>query len=212
MIALSSARPMSECAEYRRNQLAAKASWEQVFDKIVYFNRHESELAAPKTRFIEGSMSPPRIWDMVETANQIHGWSCIINADIVVDPKFKLVEDKLNEVGAACAFSLRFPFTPETGQRSRGTMDLGLDVFCAVKEAWSNLLTRIPKAFRLGHAQWDTFVLQYFARNYPGRCYDFTPSHCIFHPIHGNRKDQSIPAIDDPYLKDFIWPDGVISV
>ena len=46
MTCVSSFRPLGESPEIAKNQLFAKQSWEQTFDRIIYFGDYEEKLAA----------------------------------------------------------------------------------------------------------------------------------------------------------------------
>jgi hypothetical protein len=190
MIAVTSMRPPPDCApEILLNQSLAMQSWAPVFNSVTNF----------------GGSEPPLIVDMMKKAAEYADWSCLINADIVVAPKFRQVETLLVASNAKCAFSLRY-------QNGKVT-DMGLDIFCAVSEVWHRAAREVPKQFRLGHILWDTWTLQFFAANYGKDCFDFTPSKVIFHTPHGNRKDQSTTKPEqDPYIDKFIWPSKTIKI
>jgi hypothetical protein len=213
MTAVSSFRPLDECAEYRENQLRAKASWEKVFDKIVYFGKPDSRLASAKTQFVDEGEAFPCIFVLMSWGAIEPGWSCIINSDIVVDPAFAVVEKKLSLLHAQCAFSLRWQKDRQAPTFPPRITDMGLDIFCATREVWSDTAAHVPTRFRLGKILWDTWLLQYWAHHYLAGCYDFTPSKVIFHPLHEHRKDQSMTTPeDDAYMKKAIWPANLIEV
>lgn len=174
-----------------------------MFDQIIYFGEPEPKLQSLKTHFIP-CQSKPTIRAMAKTASDYGSWTCIVNADIVVTDKFGEVERRLKQLECECALSGRYDIG--TGM----VLDQGLDIFCALPKVWRNVSLRIPKTFTLGRILWDTWTLSYFVKNYGRKCADFTPSKCVFHPHHGERVDQNIEPVDDPYLKNYFWPTTTI--
>lgn len=213
MTAVTSYRPLDECAEYRDNQLRAKESWEAVFDKIVYFGAPDPRLASAKTQFVEhGDTFPPIAVLMVRCSIE-PDWACIVNSDIVVSRDFLDVEEELFQRKAQCAFSLRWQKDRQAPTFPPHVTDMGLDIFCAKASVWEATARAVPMQFRLGKILWDTWLLQYWAHHYLPDCYDFTPSKVIFHPLHEHRKDQSMTApVSDPYLKMAVWPANLIEI
>jgi hypothetical protein len=213
MIAISTFRALDENAEYRENQLRANLGWWKVFSQIAYFGKSDTRLCNGRVCFVTNFDDPPKARDMMAVAATDPGWSCIINADIVVDPRFAALEAALDAKGAVCAFSLRYQFKHGQAPSYARVEDMGLDIFCAKQEVWANAAKHVPPSFRIGKIMWDTWTLQFFARNYGDRCYDFTASRLIFHPQHGGRKNQNMDRPDDPMLKgEFVWPSGVLSI
>lgn len=212
MIAISTFRPLDECPEYRENQLRAKASWDVAFSAVVYFGKFEKRLSGARTSFIPRT-GLPTAKEMMRFAGGFKtAWPCIVNADIVVAPKFRKVEDELFRRKFKCAFSLRWQKNPQAPTFPERVTDMGLDLFCATPDVWDQTADACPHEFRIGKILWDTWLLQYWAAHFLKDCYDFTPSRCVFHPIHGNRKDQGIEPPNDPYLKKAIWPANIIQV
>jgi hypothetical protein len=194
VIAVSSFRPFADCAkEIRANQLAAKASWDKVFDRIIYFGDPEPELASPGTEFIQVSNEgAPSIKSIAEVCGRQEGWSCIINADIVVGRHLRRVEKQLNEIGAECTVSRRYRIPPDRNLSRAKLVDGGLDFFGAQSHVWKRVAGEILPEFRIGKVVWDTWMMNFFSRNYKQSCYDLTPSKIFFHPDHRNRRNQKI--------------------
>lgn len=202
MIAISSFKPFSKCTnEIKENQIKAFKSWLPVFDRVVYFGEPCDELYSCKTEFISTDVGKPSIKRLSECASQFGGWSSIINSDIIVTPKLKEVERKLNDLNCECAISKRWC------TRQGSIVDNGLDFFCAVPEVWRKLAIRIPEEFTLGRIAWDQWTLSWLVSNYGRKCADVSPARICWHPPHSGREDQNwdIPK-DDKYLKQFFWP------
>jgi hypothetical protein len=115
-------------------------------------------------------------------------WCAILNADIVVTPHFKLVELKLKARKASAASSWRHEFDPAIGFDPCSRVDNVLDFFAASPFVWSLVYQDVNETLRLGSVQWDSWMLGYFAVKATAGFYDITPSKCIRHPRHGNRK------------------------
>lgn len=130
-----------------------------------------------------------------------HLWSCIINADIQVDPKAARLESELNRAGAKCGFSLRF------APGEHRVRDLGIDFFVGTQEVWVAIAEVFPPEYQMGKQRWDTSMLAHMANMFPNTCFDLTPCRLIFHPPHGQRGDQSIevPA-SDRFINCVRWP------
>lgn len=189
MIAVSSARPMSDSEEYARNQLAAKHSWDQAFDLVVYFNHPEPALGSVNTAFIPWEPYP-RIKDMLEFLSNQDQAGCLINADIVVSPKFRIVEQHLEKTAALAAFSYRYEFDDLSRIIHARVVDNGLDFFAATPAIWGRAADECPEDFRIGHCLFDTWIWAFFKGACGNRCWDITPSKVIFHPRHGGRKTE----------------------
>lgn len=180
MIAVSSYKPFELSHAIAANQIAAKQTWEEAFDCVVYFGKENPALASDKTIFVE-SDDFPRIKDMMGMCASCGSWSCIINADILVDPKIRLVENDLNErrVQAALSFRYQLPMNQ--------VVDYGLDVFCCLPPVWARAMIEVPQKFRIGHILWDTWMMGFLMNITKGNVADFTPSKVIFHPHHEER-------------------------
>lgn len=189
MIFVSSLRNFTDPAsEYGRNQIAAFKSWSKVAEAIVYFNATpQPEMESPITCWLP-SEEYPRIMDMAECCASQPGWSCIINADIVVTPHISSVEQKLKHRKAIAASSWRHTFDPARGLEPRQRTDNGLDFFMATPEFWRKVYAAIPESLRIGTQMWDQWMLAFFSMYAVSGFYDITPSRCICHPNHEGRK------------------------
>lgn len=202
MIALSSFRPFSQCAEARQDHYsAAHHSWEQVFYSIQYFNNLEPSLSGNQTLFLGGSDERPKVSLLAEHASLQKTWVSIINADIIVHAKLAHVPNQLRKLRGVCAISRRFDaYFPDQ------PLDWGLDFFLATPEVWKAVSFQIPPVFTLGRIRFDTWLCSFFSHRYPDQCYDLTPSKLIFHPKHEERNDQHLDDPDDFYLKNPAYP------
>jgi hypothetical protein len=200
MTAVTSAAPHERSFEIARNQRTAHKSWERTFDRIVYFGRLEPDLASDKTAFVD-SDSYPDIRSLVRFCSSVAGWSCIINADIVLIPiRFLAALSEVKRLGGKCAMSFRYQFDPVNPRIEPRVVDLGLDVFCAQQSVWEYILKTVPPFLRIGHCFWDTWMLGCFNVASAGKLYDFTPCRSVLHPKHGNRQaPHTIPTFTDPY-------------
>lgn len=189
MIAFSSHRPHTEhCAEeIKRNQIAAHKTWEVCFEKIIYLGDREEDLCGPNTQFVQ-SEPFPSIAAIATLCSSNRGWSCMINADIVLKPYvFSAVELQLLKNQARSASSFRFEFDPEDPKRTIRLYDMGLDIYCAVNDVWRGIEREVPSHYRIGHDNFDRWIYGYFeTKGQP--TYDFTGSRCVLHPMHGNRQ------------------------
>lgn len=210
MIAISSFRP-SATGEYAENQQRARATWLNAFDGILYFNAPQADMMGPCISFKENG-NPPTIKRLMECASRSPDWCCLINADIVVNRRFRQVEARLREIGAKCAISRRFNFDPKQIGKPSKSDDLGLDIFCAIPEVWARAAAAIPEQYVIGRIRWDCWTLAHFMANWPDECYDFSESGVIFHPIHGGRGDQSMEERDAPLVAKMTWPTNRIKV
>lgn len=210
MILVTSARPFDQdpTGEYTRNQLAAKCSWERVADAIVYFNDFEPRLASPKTRFIPSEQFP-RIMDMAEVCAMQPGWTAIVNSDIVLGPKFPIVEHKLKHKQATCAASWRYEFDPARGIESAASdrlpHDNGVDFFAATQPVWKKIYEAVDERLRIGCIFWDTWLMSFFATFEMSHYWDISPARVIFHPRHDGRKYGPGPE-DHNQIKIYSWP------
>lgn len=201
MIAVSSFKPRGESLEIEQNQADANRSWNEVFSQIIYFNDYDHAMSSSKTSFIpcEGY---PTIKDLAGYCSMLEGWSCIINADIVVTNAMILVEYALDRHNALCATSRRYTFDPKMGISKSSFVDFGLDIFVARPGIWSEVASIVPEDFRIGHCLWDTWMAGFF--NATGKYYDITPFKCVFHPIHHYRRvpfDIPDKLKSDPYVR-----------
>lgn len=204
MIAISSFKPFCRSEAVAANALAAKASWETVFEKIIYVGQEEEpQLDSPKTEFVSGTDCPP-IKQLAELAASQSRWSCLINADIVATPLLLKAEKVLAGLKAVAAMSLRW----QDGE----VKDNGLDFFCACPKLWKAIAPTVPADLRIGRALWDTWMLAAFgncgALGVPGEVYDLTMWKMILHPKHEDRDwpKHEVRADDKPLLSKIRWP------
>lgn len=191
MIAVSSHRPHSRSVEFARNQSMAKRTWENAFFWIIYAGPKETDLSSPKTEFRK-TEDWPRIQTMAQIAASKRGYVAILNADILVDPRIKRLEDFWRKRGYVCASSRRFhfdPFNPKGFADARLIdADRGRDIFVATYDVWQRVAGIIPPYLRIGHQQWDRWLSDYFRDTFSSRFHDFTDNRFIFHPNHGDRE------------------------
>lgn len=170
--------------------MLAKRTWEGYFRKIIYFGPEEPDLKSQKTEFIE-SEQWPTIKRMAEVAAKLAGPTAILNADILVTPGLRVVENRLNSGLAVCGSSRRFHFDindlPSLGKARLIDGDRGRDIFVANQRLWGQVARDIPSHYRIGHQQWDGWMTDFFNTFKPAFV-DFTQIRCIFHPTHGDRQ------------------------
>ena len=209
MIVCSSHRPHLDSPEIAVNQARAKISWEEHFEKIVYFGDPEPELASPKTTFVY-SDAFPRIADLALQLAQFRDkLGAIVNADIVIGPNFTKANQELIARNAKAGMSRRRNFENPAKPFDASMTDLGIDFFFASHGMWQMLANEIPKQYRIGHCLWDTWVMAFFARWAGSDCYDLTPQRFVFHPVHGDRRAfHPIDTTVDVTLSHFRWPAG----
>lgn len=205
MILLSSIRQFSKdgTGEYQRNQLAAKATWERVASKIVYFSAREPSLDSTKTIWIP-SDEYPQILTLCEFAGQQNEWCAILNADIVLAQHFPIVEAKLKARKAMCASSWRYNFDPAVGIDSGVKDDEGLDFFAAVPAVWQKDYELVDERLRLGSGFWDSHTLSVFCTFFASNFWNITNSRVIFHPRHGGRIYG--PGVHCDSVQTYGWP------
>lgn len=192
LIAVSSFRPLAYSAEVAANQLRAKASWDQVFDRIFLFGSYDERLASPITEFIECE-DFPHISLMAMTAAWQPDPVCILNADIVVALHLKDIVNRGWSMGAQALTSKRYEFEPTLPDHDRAyneakVVDVGVDFFCAFPNVWKRVWKEIPAGFRISHQLWDSWMLAFLTHLYPQRFFDLTRHRPIYHPRHGDRK------------------------
>lgn len=188
MQAISSFRPHTQNGEYRINQKRAFESWIQVFDAVHYFGAPEPELSNPKVTFVP-SEEWPTIQILAHHASRMPSrYISVLNADIVISPGIWRVEDQLLRKAAQAATSMRFTFSPETQNFHEAKVtDSGFDVFVATPNIWALVAQAVSKSLRIGHCQWDSWLLGFLNVKCKRNFYDFTKERCVFHPIHGGR-------------------------
>lgn len=201
MIAIASFRPLGFSDEWDTNQLAARQSWGQLFTKIIYLNDEDERMLGSDVRvtFLGGN-EHPTIKSMCEIAAVQPEWSAIINADILVSPKFAAVEAVAKAKGARALVSYRYQFN-EQGREQ--VTDNGLDFFAAVPALWLQASKIVPPDMRLGHPTWDTWMMGFLNHHAKRDFYDFTKSRCIFHPRHEGRS--FVFKVDEGWMKQAKW-------
>ena len=188
LVAVSSFRDLDDSAEVAANQLRAKRSWDLVFDRILLFGAYDKRMASRTTEFVSCS-DFPRIELLTKSAASFGVPACILNADIVVAPNLKAMVNKAWAKGAVAMTSQRLEFDPKTEDYFRAVVrDLGADFFCAMPAVWRQVYWAIPKQFRIGHQQWDQWMLNFLWYTYRRRFVDITTLGPIFHPKHEGRK------------------------
>lgn len=189
MIAISSHRPHARSVEFARNQKLAKRTWEGYFRKIIYVGPDETELKSQKTTFWPGE-DWPFIYKLAEMAAAQPGPTAILNADILVTPRLRVVENRLLNGSSICASSRRWHIDPHLPNLDRAQLiesDRGRDIFITTPKVWMKVALQIPKHLRIGHQQWDAWMTDFF-NTYKPAFLDFTHPACIFHPKHEDRQ------------------------
>lgn len=188
MIAISTFRPLGECTDIDLNQLRAKKSWDEVFDAVILFGRFDPRMAHRNTTFIPCE-DFPKIALLSRTASMCPGWSCILNADIVVAPNLISVWDEAVRRGCRAFSSFRYEYDPmDKDLGNAAVKDMGFDFFASEPSIWGQVCQEVPDDMRMGHGLWDSWLLGFFNVNLETRFYDVTSRKCIFHPRHENRK------------------------
>lgn len=210
MIAISSFRPLGDCpADIALNQCRAYDSWRAMFDKIIWFGDWEPELAGRTTHFWPCA-GKPKICELALMASTQPDWVCLLNADILVGPHWPAVEKRLRHTAAQAAVSRRWQFKGD--RQFCQVTDWGLDFFCAHPAVWRAVAETIPEIYTLGRIQFDTWLLGFFlAHCGAGNVADLTLAKVVFHPFHGDRRDQNISPPDSPYLRPTGWPQIKVS-
>lgn len=182
--AISSFRPLGEDLEYDRNQLAAKASWDNIFDEIIYFNRPEPRLETKRTFFI-GDDTHPAIREVCHVAGMQTDWACIVNADILVCDNLLRVLPVARARKAWALVSYRWQ---PAGNGTYKVTDNGLDFFAALPPIWKQAEKACPERLWLGHQQWDTWMIGFLNSVAPQHFFDITRWQAVYHPQHGGRR------------------------
>lgn len=193
MIAISSHRPhgYSSCI-YKKNQKRAIKSWEMYFDSIIYFGPFEKDLVTIKTSFIPCD-GWPFIWQMAaEAGRQTSDYVAIINADIVVTQPFKQIEGIMKASKLQGASSRRRDY----GTRQLLDDDRGRDIFICTPRVWAKVAKEIPRNCRIGHQQWDSWMVAFLRITLGSKYGDFTGVPCNYHPKHGQRNMPHAESID----------------
>lgn len=182
MTIISSHRRHADDAVYATHQINALLSWEAVADTIVYFGQTEPELAGAKTKFIP-SPGWPRIIDLARYAYECGPVSAIVNSDIVLRPAIIGVFDTVRRSGVSGATSRRYEL--ETGLLN--PEDRGRDIFVCKRRVWGMVAHEIPECMRIGHQQWDSWMVGFLRKKLGTKFADFTQAQAVFHPQHEGR-------------------------
>jgi len=188
VIAVSSYRPLDDNKEVATNQILAIDSWRSVFQRIFLFGPFEWRLACPRTTFIEGPDFPP-LSLLYLIASQAEEPAAILNADIVVGRNLVEAADKAFRMGAYALTSRRYEYDPaKPNFEAAKVVDLGADFFCAHPWIWAKAWRAVPECYRIGGGGWDNWLLGYLGITLRRAFADITPSRCVFHPRHVERK------------------------
>ena len=184
MIAVSSHRKHGKTlCVYRKNQIRAKESWERYFDQIIYFGPVEPALVSDKTFFIP-SDNWPFIRDMAaEASRQPSEFVAIVNADIVVTQPIRQIEGIMRASGMKAVSSRR----RDMQTRKLLDNDKGRDIFICTPHVWSRVAANVPATCRIGHQQWDSWMIAFLRTTLQNRFGEFTRIPCIYHPRHSGR-------------------------
>lgn len=201
MIAVSSPRPHAGSPMYAKHQRAALESWLKVFDAVFYYGNEEPELTDSNVRWVplKSGETHPKIGDMMEFLGANSQWGCIINADIIVTEKLTAVVAQMERKSIHAAVSKRWNFDADDRSTAKVT-DKGLDIFIARPYLWRSLAKMIHSGYRIGHCEWDTWVLGMLMRLTHRKMGDFTQSKCVFHPVHEGQLrplNPEVPKMDD---------------
>jgi hypothetical protein len=145
---------------------------------------------------------------LVLAASLCDSLTCIINADIVVAPYLVPILQQITNKGGQCATSRRYEFDSRMPDYDKAkVVDNGIDFFCAYPDLWKKVLSEIPKTYRIGHCQWDSWLLGFFNTVASNSFYDITKARVIFHPLHKARKRvHEIPNINDKFTVNSMFP------
>jgi len=194
LIAVSSYRALDDSAEVAQNQLRAKKSWDNAFDRIIYFGPPEKRLESPVTEFVPCE-DFPRISVMALVASWQDHPVCLLNADIVVATDLKAIVNQGWAKHGLAMTSQRLEFDPKTEDYFRArVVDYGCDFFCALPEVWRQVYKAIPPTYRLGNGGWDNWMLGFLTLTLPRRFFDLSTQAPIFHPRHADRKRTAMEA------------------
>lgn len=210
LIAISSFRPLEQSKEVAANQIRAKKSWDQVFEKIFLFGSFDEQLASPNTEFVECEQWPP-----ISLLSLFASWQdmpvAILNADIVVSHGLKDMLNRAWTMSAMAVTSKRYEFDPTRENYDQAEVrDPGADFFCAFPAVWNQVYQAIPAGFRMGHQLWDSWMLSFLNKRCVRRFYDITSMRPIFHPRHGDRKmPLSIQVPPDCFYEQLGFPPAI---
>lgn len=206
MVCVSSFRPFDKCTPaIAANQLRAHQSWIMAFERIIYVGKSCPELSSILSEFVPGE-DRPSIQHLCKIAASVGTWAALVNSDIVISPKLKEVESRMNGQGLKCALSQRHDL------ESGFVIDQGLDFFAGVPEVWKAAAEQIPRDFRISFGQWDNWMLGHFVCGYGRKCADITREKIVYHPKHEDRlgPNWESPAQQHKYVKQHYWPSMIL--
>jgi len=203
MIAISSHRPHgARSPMYARNQIRGIKSWQPYFKKTLLFGPYTRSLAnLGNVQFIESENFPFIHTLAAEAGRQDTDYVALINADIVVTQPIR----KLPEIMAASKITGCSSRRKDLHKREYEKDDRGRDIFICTPGVWRMVAKNIPRNCRIGHQQWDSWMIAFMRRRLQNHYGDFTPIGCVYHPKHGDRKMPHAATIDisrSPYQID----------
>ncbi len=182
---LSSVRPFCDDG-YTACQQKAIASWEQVCDKVVLFNKPEEAGGLIPAVFVESS-SPPNIKEMLQWAHDNipeDGVIAIVNSDIVLSRwilRCIEIANKRNLNMGWAATSRRW----EEGVNGHELKGWGLDIFILTPRIITHILRDVPDYMTIGRVLWDNWLNGWLRAHIRSSHYfDITSWKCVFHPNH----------------------------
>lgn len=190
MIAVSTFRPHKGEEEYRRNQIRAVESWQDIFEVVYLIGEEEPDLAFPNVWFVPGE-DFPYIKAMIEILAAQPSWSAWINCDIVLTPVIHQAIIRMEQAGKQAATSQRWTFDPKTFDLSKAVIehnDFGLDIFITTQPHWKHMHSVIPGNLRKAGQVYDTWMTGYFWKRMGHAYCSLTNFRCVFHPKHGGRR------------------------
>lgn len=208
MIAISSFRPHQEDGEYATNQIRARRSWSDCFNEVHYFGHYEPSLEdTPHLTLFHPTDNWPKISLLTSYASQLGAdYVAILNADLVLLPRIKTIEQVMVKRGIPAATSYRYEFDSNDPSSISGAVrhkqDRGMDIFIATPQIWGLVSANVPPYLRIGHQTWDTWVCGFFCSRLGYGFQQFTDERVVFHPKHDGRKTPHSHEIrnDSPYF------------
>lgn len=175
------------------------------FERIIYVGKSCPELSSILSEFVPGE-DRPSIQHLCKIAASVGTWAALVNSDIVISPKLKEVEARMNAQGLKCALSQRHDLD------SGFVIDQGLDFFVGVPEVWKAAAEQIPRDFRISFGQWDNWMLGHFVCGYGRKCADITREKIVYHPKHEDRlgPNWESPALQHRYCVQHYWPSMIL--
>lgn len=206
MIAASSPRPFKGCpTDIWDMQVNANHSWRLAFDEIWYWGEPHPDLTDRNVMFMPWEKHPTIHQLAVFLAGQ-SDWGAILNADILIGPNWPRALNELKRSRVDCAVSRRWEIPADSRLDGAKVTDFGLDFFAAKPDIWRRVALEVPPELCLGKIMWDTWMLGFFMHASADNCADLTPARVIFHPKHGDRREQHVTPTDSPYFHRVRWP------